>query len=323
MPCSPIPRRKPRLVITVTTTVSFGEPAAVAAVDGGDGDDLVAVDEPAVGVDGEHPVGVAVEGEPDVGAALDHGLLQVLRVGRAAAGVDVGAVGLVVEDLHGRPERPQHLGRDRGGGTVGAVDHERQPLEAAAVDRARAPSRPSGSTASDPSTTVPTASPVRAAPARSWASSACSSASSAVSTSSVSLRPPAANSLMPLSSNGLCDAEITAPAAALGGREPRHRRRRHHAERRDLHPFGREPGDQRRLQQRPRQPGVPPHDELPAARAPAPRRDRARGPAPASARGWRRPRTPSVPNFSTGRACQSPPAGSPSASSTAEPCGPS
>ena len=38
-----------------------------------------------------------------------------------------------------------------------------------------------------------------------------SSASSRASTSSVSLRPPGRKNLMPLSGNGLCDAEITAP----------------------------------------------------------------------------------------------------------------
>ena len=44
--------------------------------------------------------------------------------------------------------------------------------------------------------------------------SAASSASSWASTSSVSLRPPAAKSLMPLSPNGLCEAEIMAAGTA-------------------------------------------------------------------------------------------------------------
>ena len=58
--------------MTVTTTVSSGRARRLMAVDGTDPDDLVAVDQPPVGVDGEHAVGVAVEGDPRVGAVLDH-----------------------------------------------------------------------------------------------------------------------------------------------------------------------------------------------------------------------------------------------------------
>ena len=70
MPCSAIASRNPRLVITVTTTVSPGEHAPVVPVDGAHGDDLVAVDQLALLVDGEHAVGVTVEGQPGVGAAV-------------------------------------------------------------------------------------------------------------------------------------------------------------------------------------------------------------------------------------------------------------
>ena len=60
-----------------------------AHVDGADRDHVVAVDDAAGLVDGDQPVAVAVEGEADVGTALDDRGLQVARVGRAAAGVDV------------------------------------------------------------------------------------------------------------------------------------------------------------------------------------------------------------------------------------------
>ena len=45
------------------------------------------------------------------------------------------------------------------------------------------------------------------------------------------------NTLMPLSSNGLCDAEITTPASKELARQIRHRRRRHDAGARHLRPF--------------------------------------------------------------------------------------
>jgi hypothetical protein len=41
----------------------------VAPVDGREGDDLSAIDEPSVGIDGEHAIGITVEREPRVGAA--------------------------------------------------------------------------------------------------------------------------------------------------------------------------------------------------------------------------------------------------------------
>ena len=294
--------------MTVATTVSFGEPAVVAAVDGRDGDDLVTVDEPAVGVDREHTVRVAVEGEPRVGPALDHGLLQVLRVGGPAAGVDVRAVGLIVDDLHRRPEGPQHLGGDRGGGTVGAVDHQRHPLEATAVDRSQHRVGPAAHRLGPVDDRARPRRPCRAEPARWWARSACSSASSAVSTSSVSLRPPGANSLIAVVLEPVVRRGDHRAGRALGGRQPRHRRRRRHPERRDLHPFGGEPGDQRRLQQRSRQAGVAARRRTAAAQHPCGGATRAPAPAPASDPGWRRPRTPSVPNLSTHEACQSTPA---------------
>ena len=44
------------------------------------GHQLVAVDDPPLLVDDDQPVGVAVEREADMGAVLDHRLLQQLRV---------------------------------------------------------------------------------------------------------------------------------------------------------------------------------------------------------------------------------------------------
>ena len=62
-----------------------------------DRDDLVAVDNVALLVDGEHAVAVAVEGDPEVEAAVEDGALQEREVGRAAADIDVRAVGRVAD----------------------------------------------------------------------------------------------------------------------------------------------------------------------------------------------------------------------------------
>ena len=78
----------------MATTVSSTELAGLGHAEGEDREDLVAVDVLALVVDGQAAVGVAVEGEADVGAVLDHGRLERREVGRAAAVVDVEPVGL-------------------------------------------------------------------------------------------------------------------------------------------------------------------------------------------------------------------------------------
>ena len=113
----------------MTTTVSLGERALLVAVDGADGDDLIAVDEATLGIDGEHPVGVTVEGQPEVGAVRQDRRLQVLGVGGAAVLVDVDAVGLDVDRHDDRAERLEHPGRQLRRGTVGAVEHDLETIE--------------------------------------------------------------------------------------------------------------------------------------------------------------------------------------------------
>ena len=64
------------------------------------------------GVDGEHAVAVAVEGQAEVEAVAGHDLLQRADVRAAAAGVDVGAVGLGEEhgDVGARLRERQRRG---------------------------------------------------------------------------------------------------------------------------------------------------------------------------------------------------------------------
>ena len=62
-----------------------GEAPALGQVEGEEREQHVAVDDGARVVDGDDPVGVAVEREAEVGLALDDGQRQLGRVGRAAA----------------------------------------------------------------------------------------------------------------------------------------------------------------------------------------------------------------------------------------------
>ena len=168
------------------------------------------------GVDGEAPVGVAVEGEAEVGARGHDRGLERLGVGGAAAVVDVRAVGPVGED-----DAPRRRAR----ASTGAARRRGRPV--GAVDARRGGRRGGGPRGWRPAPRAHALDVVGAVDGgadrgagrrrRVVRRSAVEPASTAASTSSASLRPPAANSLMPLSAKGLCDAEITAPGDAVVG----------------------------------------------------------------------------------------------------------
>ena len=104
MPRSRISAWKPRFVITVTATWSTSRSSARIAT----------IWSPSTAspllVDREHAVAVAVERDPEVEAAVAHGLLEQREVGRAAADVDVRAVGLVADRVHLGAERSNACG---------------------------------------------------------------------------------------------------------------------------------------------------------------------------------------------------------------------
>ena len=94
-----------------------------------DRDDLVAVDDRAVLVDGEHAVAVTVERDTEIEAAASRRALQRSEVGRAAADVDVRAVRLVADRLDLRAELGERARRDVRVRAVRAVDGDAQAAE--------------------------------------------------------------------------------------------------------------------------------------------------------------------------------------------------
>ena len=99
------------------------------------------VSEPETGsaclVDEEHPVGVTVEGEPDVGAVLEHRRLQVDQVlGLDGVGrmVGEGAVELAEEDRDLEGQRSNTSGHHQPAHAVGGVGHHPERAQRADVD---------------------------------------------------------------------------------------------------------------------------------------------------------------------------------------------
>ena len=131
MPASRIVWWKPRLLITVATTVSSVSAPRSCSARAQIGQDRVAVDDVAVRGDGQAAVGVAVVGDAEVGAVLADGVDQRAEVGRADAVVDVPAVGLAADGVHRGAGPAVDVGGDGGGGAVGAVDDERSARRAA------------------------------------------------------------------------------------------------------------------------------------------------------------------------------------------------
>ena len=94
--------------------------------------DLVAVDDRAVFVDREHAVAVAVERDAEVELSGGDAVLQRGEVGRAAADVDVGAVGFVSDRLDVRTHLLERTRCNLGVRAVRAVDGDSQTGEVAA-----------------------------------------------------------------------------------------------------------------------------------------------------------------------------------------------
>src|SRR3990172_4777534 len=134
----------PPFVMTVPTT-SFGRtrppppvrharpadelrPRAARAREGArrEREDDVAVVQLAGRVGQDQPVAVAVEGEADVRAALDHRALEALGIRAAAVVVDVEAVRRVAEGDDLGPGVGEHARRDPVGRAVPAVQHDAQ-----------------------------------------------------------------------------------------------------------------------------------------------------------------------------------------------------
>ena len=274
--------------------------------------DLVAVDDLAALVDRDDAVGVAVEREADVGAVLD-APLGADRSGcvEPQSALMLRPSGSALSTTTSAPSGPQRTRAGVERGAVRAVEHDAQARERVAP-RARR------STCATYSRAAIAVRPLDGR-GRSGADAriVASSCSMRASTSSGSLRPPGASSFTPLSDHGLWLAEITAAAApstcarnATPGVDSTPTAI-------DPRPFGaRAPATSAASMRGARLAGVAPDDERRRGRAP---RAAAR-PSAVTSSSVRSvsasPRTPSVPNRSTGAARVS-------ASSTAAPCGPS
>ena len=103
-----------------------------AELESEDGDDLVAVHDLTMLVDGEQAVAVAVEGDPEVEPLRRHERLSAREIRRAAAEVDVHAVRLDADRRHLGSQLLERLRRDPGVGAVRAVDADPEPREVAA-----------------------------------------------------------------------------------------------------------------------------------------------------------------------------------------------
>ena len=196
--------------MTVTTTVFPASlPRWARSVANNDNSSSPVATAPGV-VDGEKAIGVAVEGEAEVGTARHDLGGEGFGVGGTAAVVDVGAVGVVGDGVHLGAEARQHLGRDGRGGAVGAVDHDAHAGEVAPLEHldemvhVAPPGVGLGPGLPTPWPTGELDSGVGRV------EDPASSASMAASVASESLSPPAAKSLTPLSEKGLCDADTTA-----------------------------------------------------------------------------------------------------------------
>ncbi len=90
-------------------------------------EDLVAVNDLTIGVDGDATVGVPIVRHAGVSAVLHHGGPQRFHVGRATGVVDPGPVPVGMQGDHVSTGRAQHARRQQGRGTLRTVDHDPKP----------------------------------------------------------------------------------------------------------------------------------------------------------------------------------------------------
>ena len=213
--------RRPRLLITVATRVSsVSVPASRMA-----SARIAMIWSPSTtspsAVDRQAAVGVAVVGDAQVGAVLDHGRPQRVEVVGAAVVVDVEPVRLGVDRDRPRRRPPgRRPGRPRQAAPLAQSTTTLMPVEpvrrrcrpgAARSGRRRRAGRAPGRRRR------------RSAGRQAAVAFASTAASIRSSISSGSLCPPAAKSLMPLSGIGLCEAESITPEVGLGlGGQERH-----------------------------------------------------------------------------------------------------
>ena len=96
---------------------------------------MVAVHDRARVVDGDQPVGVAVERQTEIGPFGHHRGRERGRVRRSATVVDVHAVGPVGDHVHGGSRIGEHLAGQAAASPVGGIDDDRQPVESPVPDR--------------------------------------------------------------------------------------------------------------------------------------------------------------------------------------------
>ena len=224
MPYGSSARRRPRFDITVATIGVASERVAVVR---GRGRAIASIWSPsttvAALVDRDHPIGVAVEGQADVGAGLEHRLHAGRGVVEPQPSLMLVPSGAALSTSTSAPSARSAVGRGPERGAVAAVDHHAQAGEVAALRASRRGRRRSRRAALAVLAGHPDAGADRAGLGHARPRASRSRARPRSRVGSVILRPPAASSFTPLSANGLWLAEITAPGAPAVG-APRRRR---------------------------------------------------------------------------------------------------
>ena len=178
-----------------------------------------------VRIDEDRAIAVAVEGDAHPAALRRAPARQRLGMRRAAVEVDVAAVGLVAEHVDVEAEVAETAAAPPWSSRRWPVDRELETARGAPGSGSAQP-RVREVRVDDIDLRRPARPPSPAPPSRPSATIASTSRSSA----RVNFSPRPENTLMPLSSNGLCEAEMTSPASKpIVARDVGDRRRRHHA----------------------------------------------------------------------------------------------
>src|SRR5882724_10746687 len=97
---------------------------------------LIAIEDVATFIGDDQPIGIAIEGNADIGATRQHLAPHLLGRQRSALAIDVQTIGRYADREHLGAEFPEYRRGDLVGGTMGAVDDDTQTIEPQSAGKA-------------------------------------------------------------------------------------------------------------------------------------------------------------------------------------------
>ena len=96
---------------------------------------VITIEDPSPAIDGQHAIGITIEGEAHGRSTVDHRLAKRGQLRGPTSNIDPGAVRFPVENRQVGAESPEALLTTRGRRSPAEVEHDRHTLKATGANR--------------------------------------------------------------------------------------------------------------------------------------------------------------------------------------------